>query len=255
MQVGVTIAAVVVLAVAAVAHHTLGHLWIRLVGAYPVVTYPLGVFDPLTTLRPWIPTIAIAAAAVVVAWILSAVRPRFAVPSVVRQRLGPSVGRLEPAGIALAVIAVLCLVVGGAAELGVYRNAVVTRSLVTPADLTVLRTLSARYPPTTIVMTDGGNDAGMWMAALTDLRPLVPNGFEYGALSLPLDVALVDACGNPGAAEAAVRHADVIFLGAHMIPSPIYPWKFSCIAALPNLRLITSSPWEGGTAAAFAVIK
>ena len=126
---------------------------------------------------------------------------------------------------ALGVIAVLCLVVGAASEHATYRTAVITRSLVTPADLTVLHKLEATTPSTTVVMTDSGNDAGFWLAGLTDLTPMVPNGFDYGILSLPLDMALANACTDPATAaaaiagEAALTNASMVFVGAHLIPT------------------------------------
>jgi hypothetical protein len=39
------------------------------------------------------------------------------------------------------------------------------------------------------------------------------------------------------------------------IASPLYGWNVSCIAQLPNLRLIASAPWDGTMSAGFAVIK
>lgn len=257
LQVGATVAAVVVALVAILIRHSLGRLWISLVGQYPVYTYPLGVFDPLTTLRPWIPAMAIVALAVAVAWVLLALRAD--VPGFIQTRLRPSVPRLDIAVPALGIIALVCLVTGAASELGAYRNAVATRSLVTPADLTVLKTLTDRYPSTTVVMTNGNNDAGMWMTGLTDLTPMVPNGFEDGILSLPLDVALANACTDPADAEAAITHeatlthASIVFVGAHTIASPMFPWNVSCVAQLANLRLITSARWQGSMAAAFAI--
>lgn len=259
LQVGTTVAAVVVVVIAVLARHALGHQWTDWIGQYLVYTYPLGLFDPLTMLRPWILAVAIAAVAVVVAWVLLATRPR--VPAFITSRLGPAGGSLDAAGIALGAVAVLCLVVGGASELAVYRNAVVTRSLVTPADLTVLKKITDTYPPSTVVMTNGGNDAGMWMTALTDLTPLVPNGFEYGLLSLPLDVALSNACTAPVDAEDAIAQfakvapVALVFIGAHSLPTPTDNWSLPCIAKLSNLRLVTSAQSNGSTAAAFAVIK
>ena len=35
--------------------------------------------------------------------------------------------------------------------------------------------MNATLPRGTLVMTDGQADAGMWIAAFTDLTPLVPN--------------------------------------------------------------------------------
>jgi hypothetical protein len=121
--------------------------------------------------------------------------------------------------------------------------------------------LSANYPSKTVVMTNGNNDAGMWLAGLTDLTPMVPNGFEEGTLSLALDVALANACTDPGEAvaaisrEAALTNASVVFIGAHTIAAPMFPWKVNCVETLPDLRLIASAPWRGSTAAAFAVVK
>jgi hypothetical protein len=99
------------------------------------------------------------------------------------------------------------------------------------------------------------------MTGLTDLTPMVPNDFEYGILSIGLDVALSDACTDPADAEAAITqeaqltHASLVFLGAHTLPSPQLPWKVDCIAKLSNLRLIASEPWQGSMAAMFAIIK
>jgi hypothetical protein len=260
LQVGATAAAVVVAGIAVLARHPLGHLWTNYIGQYLVYTYPLGVFDPLTLLRPWTLVVAIAVLAGVIAWILLAIRPGVG-SGALRARLGPAANQVDGAAIALGIVAVLCLVVGAASELAAYRNAVITRSLVTPADLTVLKTTMTKYPPGTVIMTNGGNDAGMWMTGLTDLTPMVPNGSEYGTLSLPLDVALANACTDPADAEAEVAHyaqlgnATLLFIGAHSLPSPMYNWSLPCVAKLTNLRLVTSSPWQGRTAAVFSIVR
>lgn len=252
VQVGVPVAGVIIAAIAVAARHPLGQFWTWLIGRYPVYTYPLGVFDPLTALRPWIAAVAIALLAVVIAW---AARARgVQAPALVRVRLGSAAGGLDGVGLAFGIVAVLCLVVGASAELGTYRSEVATRSLVTPADLTVLRTMNATLPPGTIVLTDGGADAGMWMAALTDLTPFVPNSFDYGTLTLPLDIALTNACSDPATAEAYLQLGDVIFVGSHRIADPRYPWNVDCIARLRNVRLIASAPWQGTRAAVFAII-
>ena len=259
LQVGATVGAIIVAAVAVLLRHPLGHLWTTYVGQYMVYTYPLGVFDPLTMLRPWILVVAIAVLAAVIAWILLAIRPGIGGAGM-RERLGPSARKVDGAAMVLGIVAVLCLVVGAASELATYKGAVVTRSLVTPADLTVLKATETKYPPGTVIMTNGGNDAGMWMTALSDLTPMVPNGFEYGTLSLPLDVALTDACADPAEAEAAVTlyahlgNAKLIFIGAHSLPTPNDNWSLPCVAKLSNLRLVTSAPWQGSTAAVFAIV-
>jgi hypothetical protein len=255
LVVAVSIAAVIVVIGALVARHPLGHLWTSLIGRFTIYLYPLGVFARLSELRPWIITVAIAALAIIVAWV--ALARHIPLPGFVHDRLGPLARNLDAGSAALGVVAVLCVVVGAASELAVYQGAVQTRSLVTPADLTVMRTMSSTLPRGTVVITDGGDDAGMWLTALTDLTPLVPNGFEFGSLSIPLDVALADACIDPAFAVRAIQQvkADALFVGAERIPAALYPWDVSCIARLPDLRLITSVPWDGTSAAAFAVIK
>jgi hypothetical protein len=255
LQLVVSLAAVVLVIVAFLARHPLGQLWTKLIGQHTVNIYPLGVFARLSELRPWFLTVAIAGLAGVVAWL--AVVRRLTVPEAVRSRLGPVAERFDGAGAALGVVAVLCVVVGAASELDVYKGAVATRSLVTPADLTLMQHMTATLPQGTIVATDGGDDAGMWLTGLTDLTPLVPNGLEFGSLSVPLDVALADACLNPSFAVTSIEqvHADAIYVGAQRIAAAEYPWDVRCIAALPNLRLIASVPWDGTVAAVFAVIK
>ena len=104
-------------------------------------------------------------------------------------------------------------------------------------------------------VTNGGNDAGMWMAGLTDLNPLVPDGYSFGALDVPFETALEDACTDPAAAEAAVAKVDAVFVGSLRTAAPMYPWDVNCIARLANLRLIASAPWGGTMAAGFAVLK
>jgi hypothetical protein len=157
----------------------------------------------------------------------------------------------------LILLSVLSLVVGAAVELGVYRTEVNTRSLVSPADLSVLHRMERALPTGAIVMSDGGDDAGMWMSTLTTLTPLVPNGFAWGSLDTPLDVALSHACTDPSGAEAAIAlaHTDAVFVGALDIAVQLYPWNEQCIAQLPDLRLIASARWYGGVAAGFAVVK
>jgi hypothetical protein len=255
VQIGAGIAALVVLALAFALRHPLGQLWLDLFGTYPFVISPLGTMDPLSALHPWLLAGGIAALAVVVAW-LAMVRgvgaPRF-----VGERLGPAAQGLNAAGMMLGVVAIICVVVGASVDLGVYKHEVATRSLVSPADVTVLTRMREVLPKGAIVMNDGGDDAGEWLTALTDFTPLTPNGFAWNALDTPLDVDLENACSDPAAAESAIQqaHPAAIFMGSLDIVPPVYPWNFGCISRLPDLRLIVSVPGNGTVSAAFAVIK
>jgi hypothetical protein len=257
-QVLVTVAGLAVAAVAFLARHPLGHLWTSVWSTHSVFTYPLGVFDPLGQLRPWVLAVAIAAVAVVIAWVALARRTAF--PGLVAPRLRAVAPGLDVAAAFLGIIAVLCLVIGAGSELSVYRSEVAGRSMVSPADLTALATLNSASPKGTVVMTDAGDDAGMWLAGLTDLTPLVPNGFDFLSLSIPLDVALADACSDPTFAVTTLSRmhrlygASVVYVGAHSIDAPEYRWDINCVARLPDLRLITSARSGGDVAAAFAVV-
>jgi hypothetical protein len=249
----VSIAAIALAAITYLARRPLEEFWTKFWEPNSVVLYPLGLFNQMTNFRQWFLTIAVVLLVVVIAWI--AVIRRVKVPAIVRDRIGAFAQRLDGAGAALGVLALLAVVVGAATELGVYKNEVATRSLVTPADLSVLSSMSQTLPKGTLVLTNGGDDAGMWMAGLTDLNPLVPNGYSFGALDVPFETALANACTDPVTAEAAVAHADAVFVGSLRIASPLYPWNVNCIARLPNLRLIASAPWNGTMAAGFTVIK
>ena len=255
LQIGAGIAAGVVVVLAVVLRHPLGHVWLELFGQYPFVIYPLGTLDPLSALRPWLLVVGIAALAVLAAWL--AMARGLGAPRFVRERLGSSADGLDAAVMMLGVVAVLCVVVGASVELRVYQHEVATRSLVSPADVTVLDRMGEVLPKGAIVMNDGGDDAGMWLAALTDFTPLTPNGFAWSPLDTPLDIDLENACADPAAAEAAIQQAnpDAIFMGSLDIVPPEYPWNFTCISRLPDLRLIVSVPGNGTVSAAFSVIK
>jgi hypothetical protein len=250
-----SIAAVLVVAIAFIAHHVLGRLWTDVTSFNTIYLYPLGYFNRLAELRPWILVMAVAAVVIVVAWL--AFMRHIDIPAAVHQRLGVIAQHLDAGAAVLGGLAILCLVVGAATELDLYRSEVDTRSLVSPADITVLQRLQQALPAHAIVMSDGGDDAGMWMSSLTTMTPLVPDGFAWGTLDTPLDLALSHACTDPAGAVAAITQAntDAVFIGALNIAMPKYPWSVSCIGALPNLRLIASAPWNGQTAAGFVVLK
>jgi hypothetical protein len=253
LWVATSVAAVLLAAIVAVARHPLGNFWTAFWEPNSVVLYPLGLFNQMTNLREWLVPAAVAAIAVIVAWV--AMVRGVSVPGVVRERIGAAAQKGDGAGTALGALALLALVVGAASQLGVYKNEIATRSLVTPADLSVLSSMSKTLPKGSLVLTNGGNDAGMWMAGLTNLNPLVPDGYSFGALDVPFETALEDACTDPAAAEAAVAKVDAVFVGSLRTAAPMYPWDVNCIAQLANLRLIASAPWGGTMAAGFAVLK
>lgn len=240
-------AAVVVL----LAQAPIARAWRALFGL-TITLPPLGGFMALADLWSWSAVIIAAAAAVVAAWIL--VLRDVGVPARVARLLGTHAARARAAWAALGVLALICLAVGARADLTLYARQVVSRSLVTPADLTVLNRMSALLPPGTLVLTDSDVDAGKWLAGVTDLTPVVPDQFEGGPLSAPLVAALQNACSDPAAAEQALVHVDAVFVGSHRLPGAVDPWNVQCLGRLPDLRLIASEPWDGTEAAAFTVV-
>jgi hypothetical protein len=253
LLVGLFVAAILLGVVAFVLRHPLGHLWTRFWEPDSIVLYPLGVFNQLVNLRQWGIPVAVAGVVIVVAAVAGL--RRMAAPELLRRAIGAPAKHLDLAGVAVGGLAVLAVVVGAASDLGVYRNEVATRSIVSPADLSVLSSLQRQLPPGALVLTNGGNDAGMWMAALTDLNPLVPNGYSGGALDVPYEVALENACNSPEVAEAMVARVDAVFVGSLDIASPADLWNVQCISKLSNLRLIASAPYNGTISAAYEVIK
>jgi hypothetical protein len=250
----VSVIAIALAAIAFIVRRPLEEGWTKLWEPNSVVLYPLGTFNQMADFRSWFRPLAVAAIVVVVAWV--AAGDRVKIPGPIRNRIGAAAQRVDGGGAALGVLALLAVVVGAATELDIYKNEVATRSLVTPADVSVLSSMSKMLPKGTLVLTNGGNDAGMWMAGLTDLYALVPNGYAFGALDVPYETALANACTDPATAEAAVARAGAVFVGSVLIvASPLYPWNVNCIAGLPNLRLIASAPWDGTRAAGFIVIK
>ena len=253
LWVGVSAGIVVAAAIAFLARRPLEDAWMTFWEPNSVVLYPLGLFNQMAVFRQWFRVFAVVAVVMFIAWI-AAIR-RLTIPAVIRDRIGSVAQKLDGAGAALGVLALVAVVVGAATELSTYRYEIATRSLVTPADLSVLSSMSRTLPKGSLVLTNGGDDAGMWMAGLTDLNPLVPNGYSFGELDVPLETALENACTDPAAAEAAAAQADAVFVGSLRIAAPLYAWNVNCIASLPNLRLIASAPWGGTKAAGFTVIK
>ena len=69
-----SIAAVTVGAIALLLHHPLGRLWSYVISTDTIFLYPLGAFNRLSQLRPWLPIVALAAIVVIVAWVMFARR-------------------------------------------------------------------------------------------------------------------------------------------------------------------------------------
>jgi hypothetical protein len=250
LAIGAGIAALLV----GIAHGPIERVWSSAFGyTAPVFIYPMGTFEALTNLASWRLLVAASALVVLIACVVAC--RRVALPAAVRARFGPGAAGLDAVAVVLAVLIMVMLGLGVRAEFDLYTRQVAIRSLSTQADVNVLHQMSARLAPGTLVLTDGLSDAGVYLAALTDLTPLVPNGSELGTLSLPLVTALANACTDPAAAEQAVQPVGAVFVGSHDILGASVPWNADCIGRLPNLRLVASDSYQGQRAVAFAVVR
>jgi hypothetical protein len=96
-------------------------------------------------------------------------------------------------------------------------------------------------PAGALVLTDGQDDAGIWVGVLT---PDV-NYFTKVYLSFHPDdsrlVAMQGACDDPQRAQAALRGIDAVFVGSKRWSAPVHPWTERCIAALPALHLVAQA--------------
>jgi hypothetical protein len=243
-------------ALLAVAFHApLERTWTSVFGGTtPVSIYALGTFEALTSLASWRLVIGLSAVVVVAACVLAF--RQVALPAKLRARIGARAATLDASALALAGLLVLMLGVGIRAEYDLYKRQAVTRSLSTPADVTVLHEMSAMLAPGTLVLTNSLSDAGVYVTGLTDLTPLVPNGSELDPFGRPLVTALSHACSSPAAAEQALQTVGAVFVGSHpiLLDNPAAAWSASCIGALPNLRLIASDRYQGQQAAGFVVV-
>jgi hypothetical protein len=244
-----SIAAAVIIAVAVLEQHAIGHAWTSYFRDN-VPLFPFGNLTRMSSLVPWTLPAAVAAIIVGGAWVaLRWIREP-------EGRSLPAGGLKERELIALLAtlgLSALMLVVGVQDETRIYAANIASRQLVDSADLAVLGTMSRTLPAGSRVITDDLWDAGMWVSAVTPDHLLVPKGYIGGELSKPLVDALANACTNPAAAERALGSFDAIFIGSHRMPGAPPGWRSNCIQALPGVRQIAHASENGGEAAAYAV--
>jgi hypothetical protein len=223
----------------------LGWLW-RLL-------YPWSAEDRLPSVQYWAVPILMAIGTL---WLLVPLRTslRWVLH---RLRLRRSGGTREPVldAVALAAIAALLVLLDMGRDLGMYRGGVRDIGVTGPADLAVMRRMAERLPAGAVILTDGGDDAGQWVPAVTGQVVLLTNEhLKDHPADLRL-VALEQACSDPHAAASMLGEVDAVFVGSRTItmPTPRHPWSLHCIAAIPGLSLLAEASSAGGTAAAFVV--
>jgi uncharacterized protein DUF6541 len=208
----------------------LGRLWIAV--------YPWSVQDRLPAVQYWVVPLLMALGLV---WLGS------------RLNLALAGGRARSGALFLGAAALVACAVDAPHDATVYSASVRQRGVVTAADRSVIDRLSSRLPAGSVVLTDGIDDSGQWLAVLSRDIPYYTSNYVKDHPDDPRLVALEDACAHPGAAAAMLQGVDAVFVGSRHISRPQHPWSAACIASIPGLETLATAGSGDGTAAAFLV--
>ncbi|HEV7679109.1 MAG TPA: DUF6541 family protein [Candidatus Dormibacteraeota bacterium] len=167
----------------------------------------------------------------------------------------PGLARRVTRGTALAgvVVVVLAVAIGRDHDASSYATAVRTVGMVSQQDLVVMRSMAAQLPAGTPVMTDGIDDAGQWVPALT---PDVLLFSKDWVVNHPQDTrvaAIAAACVDPQAARQALEGAGALFVGNRERAGAKHHWTADCVARIPGVRLLARAGDGAQASAAFAV--
>ncbi|MFN2463826.1 MAG: DUF6541 family protein [Candidatus Dormibacteria bacterium] len=124
---------------------------------------------------------------------------------------------------------------------------------VSAADMRIFDAMRRRLPPGSVVLTDGEDDAGMWIQAVTPQVPFMTKEFVNNHPDDAHLVALQNACRDPAAAAAALRDVQAVFVGSRPVKHPVHPWSVDCVARVPGLTLVAREYWGHRSAALFLV--
>jgi hypothetical protein len=218
-------------------HLYLKQVWSRM--------FPWAVPDRVRGMAYWVVPILLALGA---SWLFRQARQLRASRGQRRRRLLGSVLLATTLGL---------LIGGGLSALSFEWSEVYDQSIrygkTTSADVEVLAAMRARLPRGAIVMTDGEDDAGIWVDALT---PQIAFMTKDWVNDHPDDwhlVALQRACDDPNEAHRALAEVDAVFVGSRHNVDAQHPWKIDCIRRIPDLRSVAESTTDGRTAALFIV--
>lgn len=168
--------------------------------------------------------------------------------------------RVRPATAARVAVAVTAAVALVAAVAGLrhdaagYASAVADNSLVTAADSTALQRMSATLPAGAVVLTDGTDDAGQWIAALTRQQAFFYKDYLNHHDRDARVLALQQAC-TSSVDPALFRGIDAVFVGARRQSDATHPWSLQCMRSVPWLEPVVDVRSGGGEAAVFAITR
>jgi hypothetical protein len=215
----------------------LGRLWSGL--------YPWALQDRVIGMGYWVVPILIAAGAM---WL-------FRKSASLRESTSHLGRRLS--GLALFAVTAGLIIAGELLSLtfegAVVSNQAVQYGKVTSADVTVLSRMKDLLPAGSVVLTDGEDDAGIWVDALTPQVAFMTKDWIGEHPDDAHFVALQNACADPGAASRTLLDVDAVFVGSRHNLNAFHPWEFVCVSRIPGLRLLAQATRDGKTAALFAV--
>jgi hypothetical protein len=203
-----------------------------------IAVYPWSVQDRLPAVQYWVVPLLMALGLV---WLGS------------RLNLGQAGGRARSGALFLGAATLVACAVDAPHDATVYSASVQQRGVVTAADRSVIDRLSGRLPAGSVVLTDGIDDSGQWLAVLSRDIPYYTSNYVKDHPDDPRLVALEDACADPAAAAAMLQGVDAVFVGSRHIGRPQHPWSAACIASIPGLETLATAGSGDGTAAAFLV--
>jgi len=210
--------------------HRFGRIWERV--------YPWAVEDRLRDMEYWAVPLLVA----------------LAIEEICRAAAKAGRVRVSALAVAVATAAVAVIAAKGVMrDAQTYADIVPAYSKATAADVTVMDGMAAALRPGSLVLTDGEDDAGIWINALTpDLRYL-PKTWMQGHPDDPRVVALQDACQSPQQAAAALSGVDAVFVGSRHSADATHPWTLDCIRRIGALRPVLTASASGHVAELFAV--
>jgi hypothetical protein len=203
-----------------------------------VAVYPWSVQDRLPAVQYWVVPLLMALGLV---WLGS------------RLNLALAGGRARSGALFLGAAALVACAVDAPHDATVYSASVRQRGVVTAADRSVIDRLSGRLPAGSVVLTDGIDDSGQWLAVLSRDIPYYTSNYIKDHPDDRRLVALEDACAHPAVAATMLEGVDAVFVGSRHIGRPQHPWSAACIAAIPGLETLATAGSGDGTAAAFLV--
>lgn len=180
-----------------------------------------------------------------------------AVDAVVRLAMAAPAGRPRPTlRVAVPITAMAAVtavaVLPGFGHMGdLYTSEKALHVAATPSDVSVIERLGAVLPHGSVVLTEGVDDAGQWIGALTQDVPFFSTDYARGHFDDARIVLLSQACIDPQRAATVLDGVDAVFVGADRVARARHPWSADCLRRVPALRPIG----QDGASAAFVVVR